>query len=98
MQAVAGGVELGPADVAGAVQHLPLQVAEIDHVEIDQADAANPCGGEVQPERRAESAGADEQHAGRLEPFLPVHADFGHDEMPAVACHFGRGETDRGGA
>ncbi len=65
VQAIAGGVQLGPADVGGAVQHLALQVAEIDDVEIDQADAADAGGGQVQPQRRAEPAGADEQHAER---------------------------------
>ncbi len=88
LEPVAGRLQLGPADVGGAVQHLALQVAEIDHVEIDQADAADAGGGEVQAQRRAEAAGADEQDAGGLEPLLPVHADFGHDEVPAVAGDF----------
>ena len=34
-------MQLGPADVGRAVQHLPLQVAEVHHVEIDQADPAD---------------------------------------------------------
>src|SRR5262249_39684840 len=57
-QALLGRLQLGAADVRGAVQHLALQVAEIDDVEIDQADAAAPRRGQVQTERRAETAGA----------------------------------------
>ena len=45
--AVPGRLELGPADVGGAVDDLPLQVAEIDHVEIDQADAADARGRQI---------------------------------------------------
>ena len=59
------GVQLRPADVRRAVQHLTLQIAEIDHVEIDEADAADAGGGEVEAQRRAEPAGADEQNATR---------------------------------
>ena len=44
--------------------------------------------GQVQAQRRTEPAGADQQHAGGLEPLLPVHADFGHDQVPAVAGDF----------
>ena len=84
LEPVAGGVQLGPADVGRAVQHLALEVAEIDDVEIDEADPADAGRGEVQPERRAEPAGADQQDAGRLQPLLPLHADFGHDQVPAV--------------
>ncbi len=67
------------------MQDLPLQIAEIDHVEIDEADAADAGGREIQAQRRAETAGADEQHARGLEALLPVHADLGHDQVPAVA-------------
>ena len=86
---VAGRVQLGPADVGGAVNDLPLQVAEIDHVEIDEADAADAGRGEVEAERRAEAAGADEQHAAMaLSRFCPSSADLRHDEVPAVAGDF----------
>ena len=88
LQPIAGRVELGPAHVGGAVQHLPLQVAEIDDVEVHQADPADAGGGEVQPQRRAQAAGADEQDAGRLEALLPLDADLGHDEVAAVALDF----------
>src|SRR5262249_17986556 len=77
---------------------LALEVTEIDHVEIDQPDAAYPRGGEVEAERRTEPAGADEQHAGGLEAFLAVHADLGHDEVPAVARDLGLRKVDRAAA
>ena len=63
---VARGVELRPADVGGAVDDLPLEVGDIDHVEVDDADAADAGRGQVEAERRAEAAGADQQHADAL--------------------------------
>src|SRR5262249_44287408 len=86
------------AHIRRAVQHLPLEIAEIDDIEIDQADAADACRREVQAQRRAEAAGADEENAGRLEAFLPFQGDLGHDEMPAVTSDFLRGQGDALGA
>src|SRR5262249_9858185 len=67
---------------------LPLQVAEINEVEIDEANAADAGGGEIEAERRTEPAGADEQNARGLQPFLPFEGDFRHDQMPAVTSVF----------
>jgi hypothetical protein len=70
------------------VNHLTLQVAEIDDVEIDDADASNPRRGQIQPRGRAKSARTDAEHAALLELLLPVDTDLRHDEMPAVAFDF----------
>ena len=51
--AVAGGVQFGPADVRRAVHHLPLKVAEINQVEIDQSDPPHARRREIEPKRRA---------------------------------------------
>ena len=72
--------------------NLPLQVAEVDDVEIDDADAADAGGGEIHRGRRAEAAGADAQHLAGLQLALPVHADLRHDQVPAVALDFVVGE------
>ena len=82
---VGGRIELLAADVLGAVNHLPLQVGEIHHVEIHQADAADARRRQIQPERRAQAARADQQHLGLLQLQLAFHADFRHDQMAAVA-------------
>ena len=44
-----------------------------------------PGRGEIHRHRRAEAAGADAQHLGRLELLLPLHPDFRQDEVAAVA-------------
>ena len=74
-----------PADVVGAVDDLPLQVAGVDDVEVDQADGADAGCGEVESQRGAEAAGADAEHLGCLELLLAFHADFGQDQVARVA-------------
>ena len=83
-----GGIDLERADVFGAVDDLPLEVGLVDNVEVDQAELADAGGGEVEPEGRAEAAGADKEDARGLEFFLAFHADFREDEVPAVAGDF----------
>ena len=69
----------------GAVDDLPLQVAEVDDVEVDEAERADAGRGEIERRRRAEPARADAQHARRLQPPLPFLADFGQQQVTAVA-------------
>ena len=73
---------------AGGVDHLALQVGEIHHVEIDEADAADARGRQIQAQRRAQSAGAHQQHLGGLQLLLAFHAHFGDDQVAAVAQDF----------
>src|SRR5205823_3326674 len=51
------------------------------------------CGGKIQTERSAEPARTNEQHLGVFELELPLHADFRHDKMAAVAQNFFVGKT-----
>ena len=64
-------LQLRPADVGRAVDHLALQVAVVDDVEVDEADAPDAGRGQVQRQRRAEPARADQQHAAALSFFCP---------------------------
>ena len=80
--------ELPPPDVRRAVDDLPVEVARVDGVEVDDAELADARRGEIHGGRRPEPAGADADHAPRLELALPVHPDFRHDEVPAVALDF----------
>ena len=85
MQLLGGGIDLVAAHVLGEVNHLALQIGEIDDVEIHQADAADAGGGQIEAERRAEPAGADQQHLGGLEFQLAFHPHLGHDQVARVA-------------
>ena len=60
----------------------------IDHIEVDETQPPHSCRCQVKSQRRAEPTGADQENAGRLEAFLALHADFRHDQVPAVAQDF----------
>jgi hypothetical protein len=64
---------------------LPLQVGEIDLVGVGQRQPADSRRGEIEGRRAAEAAGADDQRARRAQPFLPLDADLGEQDVPAVA-------------
>ena len=85
VQGVARRVELRPPYVGRPVDHLPVQVAVVDHVEVDDAEPPDAGRGQVHRHRRAEATGTDAENAGRLQLQLPVHADLRHDQVPAVA-------------
>ena len=64
---------------------LALQVRLIDHVEVDDAERADPRCRQVHQRRAAEPSSADDQHLGVLQPLLPGHRDVGNDQVPGVA-------------
>src|SRR6266478_5864298 len=66
------GLALRLAHVAGAKRNLTLEIGEIDDVKVYQSEFADPRSRKIQAKWRAE----------------PVHADFRHDEVPAVAKDF----------
>jgi hypothetical protein len=66
------------------VKDLTLEVRPIDDVGVDDPEVADARGREVHRDRRAEPAGADDQHARLLESALTICADAGKDEVAAV--------------
>ena len=56
-------------------------------------ERADARGGEIERGRRTEAAGADAQHARRLQPPLPLLADFGQQQVTAVALPLGGREA-----
>ncbi len=70
--------------IAGGKRNLSLQIGVIDDVKIDDAQPPHACRGQIKAQRRAESAGANHEHLGLGELELPLHAHFGHDQVPAV--------------
>src|SRR5205807_10442078 len=79
-----GRVRLGHADPVDGVDHLPLQIADVDDVEVDQPDSADPGGGQIEGGGGAEATGADEEHPGVEELALSLLADLGDQQMAAV--------------
>src|SRR5207245_1687122 len=81
-------LQLGSPHVRRSMQDLALKIAEVDDVEIHDADSADPSGRQIQPQRRSQASSADEQNTRCFKALLPVHPHFWHDEMPAIAGHF----------
>ena len=78
------GVDLRLPEALRRVDDLPLEVRLVDDVGVDDPDAADPGRGQVERGRRAESAGADQQHLRVEELELPFLADLRDEEVTAV--------------
>ena len=79
-------------DVARLMDDLPVQVGDVDGVEVDHADAPHARRREVGEDGRAEAARADDDDARGLELLLPLHRHLGHDEVAPVAADLLVGE------
>src|SRR4029079_16455476 len=91
-----GRLRLRLTDVGLAVDDLPLQVGLVDLVELRDSERADPGRGQVQQGGAAETAGADHEHPGVLQPLLAGHPDVGDDQVPAVAAHLVDGQFGGG--
>ena len=63
VEACLGALDLRQADVAVSVECLPVQVALIDHVVVDDGQMRHFALGKQTKHRRREASGADDQHA-----------------------------------
>ena len=87
-------LDLLVADTVGGVDHLALQVREVDDVEVDDADRSHAGGGQVQGRRRAEAAGPDQQHLRPEQSRLAGRPDLGDQQVAAVAHLLVVGQPD----
>ena len=84
-QRLLGRVDLAIADAIHVVQDLALQVRLVDDVHVDDADRADAGRREVHRRRRAEPAGAEQQHLGVEQLELALLAHLGQQEVALVA-------------
>src|SRR5262249_28010634 len=80
--------QFAATDVFCSVKNLPLQIGEIDTVEIDKPEGSNASACQVKRSRRTQTAGADAQNARCLESLLSLRRYFGHNEMTRIALQF----------
>ena len=88
LQALLGGLYLGHAEGAVAVDDLALQVAAFHHVKVHQPQGAHPGSRQIQADRRAQTASADDQHLGFLEVQLTFATHPGEGDVAHVALYF----------
>lgn len=67
------------------MQHLTLQVGQINRVEIRQMQFTDTCRRQVQRHGRPQAAKTDNQHPAVFKPQLTVNIDLSQEDLPAVA-------------
>jgi hypothetical protein len=90
---IARAVDLGPADVVGPVDDLPLEVRELDVVVVHDPEGPHARRREVEQGGGAETARAHDEDPGVLEPALTVETEAGDDHVPRLAGQLGRAQA-----
>ena len=85
---IGGSFDLRPADVGRCENDLPLQIRQRHLVVVDDAKRADAGGCQIEQHRRAESAGADDQHTRCLQFCLPRTANLAQDDVTGIAFEF----------
>ena len=67
------------------VEDLALKVREVSDIAVDQPDRANTGRRQVERRGGTKAACPDDQDAGLGDLFLSLPADFGKQDMPAIA-------------
>lgn len=91
--ALARGIELLAPDVGRAVEDLPVQIREIDAIEVDEPDPADPRRREIGRNGAAEASGADDERGAGAESALAFGADLGKGDLAGVAGQGRRRDT-----
>ena len=76
------------ADIGRAVDHLALQIRQRHDVVIDDAEGTDAGGRQIKQHRRAETAGADHEHARPTQCGLTRPADLAQDDVARVTLKF----------
>ena len=90
-----GGLHFGLVHVLGGVDDLPLQVGQIHHIRIGNADGAHARSRQIHGCRSTQTACADDEDFCVQQLFLALDANFFQDDVAGVAlqlfvgkCHF----------
>src|SRR6516225_2063334 len=62
LQPLPRGLQFGTADIGRSMNDLPLQITEINHIEVHDADTAYTRCRQVKTQRRAKAAGSNQQN------------------------------------
>ena len=74
-------IDLRLPDPLAVVQDLPLQVALVDHVGVDDPERADPGGRQVVGGGRSQAAGPDDEHFGIEQLQLPLLPHLGNQHV-----------------
>jgi hypothetical protein len=76
------------SDASRSVKNLPLKIACIDNVIIDNAEPAYTGGSQIIGAGRAQPSSPDNQDAGFAQLLLAFTADLFEDNMTAISLDF----------
>ena len=79
------------------MDHLALQIAVVNHVEIDNAQATHPRRRQIEQQGLAQAAGANAKHRSCFEALLPLHPNLGKDQVPSKTGHLIGAELNTAG-
>lgn len=83
-----GGLHFGPAHIGGGKKNLPLQIGKAHPVVIDQAQMADPSGGQIERHGAAQPARAHDQDFGFSDFRLADAAHFPKHDVAGIAFQF----------
>src|SRR3989454_6181238 len=86
-------LDLLAPDVLRPIEHLALEIRLVDHVEVDDPEAADAGRAQILRERDAKAPCADNQSGRLFELQLARHPDLWEDQVPRVPLDF-RGRED----
>ena len=75
---------LGPPDVGGREEDLPLEVGEVDHVVVDDTDTTHAGRREIVQHGRSETSGPYDQDGAAAQRVLPLLTDLLEHELAIV--------------
>ena len=75
------------AHILGEMDDLTLEVGEVHHIGINDADASDACSSEIERDGRTQSAGPHNEYAGIHNLFLALHADIRQQDMSGIALY-----------
>ena len=84
-QRVAAGRNLRPAYRVGDMQHLPLQVGQVDRIAIGQRQRAYTRCGEIHRRRRSKPASTNDQRTRIEQLLLAFDANLGEQDVARIA-------------
>jgi len=84
VQGIAPGFCLGAPQAGRIVQDLTLQIAEFDHIIINQRDLPDPGRRKIQCRRRPQAARADDQYPCSQQALLPLDTQFVEQDVARI--------------
>lgn len=70
--------------IALIVQHLPLQIGQLDDVPVGEAQVSHPGPDKLVGQHASQRPATDQQHARRRQPLLAGRADLPQERLPVV--------------